>query len=131
MDILPAAPSTKGSADMFTGDAWFDVIANGAEPSRVRVTSVHFAPGARTRWHSHPVGQTLHVTEGVGLIQSRGGQVLTIRAGDTIYTPADEWHWHGAAADHFMTHLAIWESPEPGVDEIVWGDHVTEDEVHV
>ena len=70
------------------------------------------APG--TRWHSHAVGQTVHVTEGVGRIQARGGEVLEIRAGDTIYTPPGEWHWHGAAPDRFMTHLAIFEAPADG-----------------
>ena len=97
---------------MFTGDVWFDVIAAPQpEPSRMRVNAVHFAPCARTAWHSHAVGQTLHVTEGVGLVQARGGEVVVMRPGDTIYTPPGEWHWHGAAPDHFMTHLAMWEAP--------------------
>jgi quercetin dioxygenase-like cupin family protein len=112
---------------MFTGDVYFDVIIKGEDPSRVRVNSVHFAPGARTAWHSHAVGQTLHVTEGIGLVQSRGGDVVLMRAGDTIYTPPGEWHWHGATRDHVMTHLAIWEAPPSG-DESTWGDLVTDDE---
>jgi quercetin dioxygenase-like cupin family protein len=103
------------------------VIASGEPPSRVRVNVVRFAPGARNAWHAHALGQTLHVTEGVGLIQARGGQVLQIRAGDTIHTPSGEWHWHGAAPDHFMTHLAIWEAPESG-PESAWGELVTEAE---
>ena len=73
-------------------------------------TSSTSSPGARTAWHRHAEGQTLHVTEGVGLVQARGGEVIDIRPGETIYTPPGEGHWHGATPDHFMTHLAIWES---------------------
>jgi quercetin dioxygenase-like cupin family protein len=108
---------------MFTGDVWFDVIAKGEQPSRVRVNTVRFAPCARTAWHSHASGQTLHVTDGIGLVQSRGGEVLVIRPGDTIWTPPGEWHWHGAARDHFMVHTAIWEG-----DQTEWGDVVTDEE---
>ncbi len=111
MEIQPKQPTTKGPAEMFTGDVWYDVIARGQEPSRIRVNIVRFAPGARNAWHAHAVGQTLHVTEGRGLIQSRGGEVVEIRPGQTIYTPPGEWHWHGAAPDHFMSHLAMWEGP--------------------
>ncbi len=96
-------------------------------PRRVRVNVVRFAPGARNGWHAHAVGQTLHVTEGVGRVQARGGEVLEIRAGDTIQTPPGEWHWHGAAPDHFMTHLAIWEAPADG-PESEWGPQVTDAE---
>jgi len=127
MNVVPASGSTKGSEKMFTGDVYFDVIIKGEEPSRIRVNSVHFTPSARTAWHSHAVGQTLHVTEGIGLAQARGGEVIVIRPGDTIYIPAGEWHWHGAAKDHFMTHLAIWEAPESG-PESEWGDLVSDDE---
>ena len=129
MKILQPSGTTKGPENMFTGDVYFDVIAKGEEPSRVRVNSVHFTPGARTAWHKHAVGQTLHVTEGIGLVQAKGGEVTVIRPGDTIYTPADEWHWHGATPDHFMTHLAIWEAPAPDtVPESEWGDLVTDEE---
>ena len=128
MEIQAKKPSVKGPAQMFTGDVWFDVIAAPQpEPSRMRVNAVHFAPCARTAWHSHAVGQTLHVTEGVGLIQARGGEMTEIRPGDTIYTPPGEWHWHGAAPDHFMTHLAMWEAPAEGA-ESEWGDLVTDEE---
>ena len=129
MEIQPRQPSTKGPAQMFTGDVWFDVIARGEEPSRMRVNMVRFAPCARTAWHSHAVGQTLHVTEGRGLVQSRGGEVTEIGPGDTIYTPPGEWHWHGAAPDHFMSHLAMWEAPAPDSQpESEWGDLVTDEE---
>jgi quercetin dioxygenase-like cupin family protein len=129
MEILTKQPSAKGPAQMFTGDVWFDVIAKGAEPSRLRVNMVRFAPGARTAWHRHAMGQTLHVTEGVGLVQSRGGELVVMRPGDTVWTPPGEWHWHGAAADHFMCHLAMWEGPEdPQTPETEWGEHITDDE---
>jgi len=129
VEILKKAPSAKGPAEWFTGDVWFDVIAKGEEPSRLRVNSVHFTPSARTAWHRHAVGQTLHVTEGVGLVQARNGQVIEIRPGDTIYTLPGEWHWHGATPDHFMTHLAMWDRPGEGRGpETEWGDLVTDAE---
>jgi quercetin dioxygenase-like cupin family protein len=113
---------------MFTGMVYVDEIAKGEEPSRLRVNSVHFTPGARTAWHSHAVGQTLYVTEGIGLAQARGGgEIIVIRPGDTIYTPPGEWHWHGAAKDHLMTHLAIWDAAASG-PESEWGDLVTDEE---
>ena len=123
MEIQPKRPSTKGPAEMFTGDVWFDVIA---QRERLRVNLVRFAPGARTAWHRHANGQTLHVTDGRGLVRSRGGEVVEIRAGDTVDTPPGEWHWHGAAPDHFMAHLAMWESLGEGQagPETEWGDHV-------
>src|SRR6476660_8712784 len=127
MEIQPEQPTVKAPAERFIGDAWIDVIVAGEDPSRVRVNVVRFAPGARNGWHAHAVGQTLHVTEGVGRIQARGGEVLEIRAGDTIQTPPGEWHWHGAAPDRFMTHLAIWEAPDEG-PERQWGAQVTDDE---
>jgi len=106
-----------------------DGIVRGEEPSHIRVSAVRFTPAARTAWHSHAVGQTLYVTEGIGLHQPRGGEIEEIRAGDIVYTPADQWHWHGAAPDHFMTHLSITEALPGAVrPEIVWGDHVTDDE---
>jgi quercetin dioxygenase-like cupin family protein len=123
MQLRPKPPTTKGGPDRFTGDVWLDVIAAGEEPSRVRVSIVRFAPGARNAWHAHAVGQTLHVLEGVGRVQSRGGEVVEIRAGDIVETPPGEWHWHGAAPDHFMTHLAIWEAPPDG-PESEWAELV-------
>jgi quercetin dioxygenase-like cupin family protein len=123
MQIQAKQPSVKGSPEMFIGDVWLDVIARGEKPSRMRVSLVRFAPGARNAWHAHAVGQTLYVTDGVGRIQSRGGKVIEIRAGDTIYTPPGEWHWHGAAPDRIMTHHAIWEAPSEG-PESDWGEQV-------
>ena len=129
MEIQPKLPSAKGGADMFTGDVWLDVIARGEEPSRVRVSVVRFAPGSRNAWHAHAVGQTLYVTDGKGLVQPRGGPVEEIRAGDVVYTAPDQWHWHGAAPDHFMSHLSITEAvPGDERPEADWGEHVTDDE---
>jgi len=129
MQMLPKQPTVKGPAEMFTGDVWFDVIAKGEERSRMRVNTVRFSPCARTNWHCHAVGQTLYVTEGLGRIQSRDGEVIEIRPGDVIYTPPGQWHWHGAAPEHFMTHIAMWEAPSPdSVPESEWGDLVTDQE---
>jgi quercetin dioxygenase-like cupin family protein len=122
MEIQPRKPTVKGPAEMFTGDVWIDPVGEGRAPSRLAVNAVHFAPGARTAWHSHALGQTLVVTDGEGLVQARGGDVLPIRVGDTIFTPADEWHWHGAAPDHGMTHLSLTEGTAS------WGEHVSDAE---
>ena len=128
--ILAKQPSVEGAAQWFTGDVHFDVIAPGTPltASRGRVNVVRFAPGARTAWHRHANGQTLHVTEGLGLTQVRGGDVVAIRPGDTVWCPPQVWHWHGAAAEHFMTHLAIWDSLAEGQDgpETEWGEHVSD-----
>ncbi|MGW4909159.1 (R)-mandelonitrile lyase [Streptomyces sp. NPDC004270] len=129
MEFLAKKPSAKGPAERFTGDVWVDTIAEGEPPSRLRAGLVRFAPCARTAWHRHAAGQTLHVTEGVGLVQARGGEVMVMRPGDTVHTPPGVWHWHGAAPDHFMTHLALSETADdPGVPDVEWGEHVTDDE---
>ena len=97
----------------------------------MRVSAGRFTPAARTAWHSHAVGQTLYVTDGRGLVQSRGGAVEAIRAGDVVPTPPDEWHWHGAVPDHFMTHLSITEAvPGDERPEADWGEHVSDDEYY-
>ncbi len=127
MEIRPKSATQKAPAETFVGDAWIDPIVRGESPSRVRVSVVRFAPGARNAWHAHAVGQTVHITEGVGRMQARGEVQIEVRAGDTIRTPPGEWHWHGAAPDHFMTHLAIWEAPESG-EETAWGDLVSDEE---
>jgi quercetin dioxygenase-like cupin family protein len=124
MEILPKPPTAKAPAETFTGDAWIDRIVTGQEPSRIRAAFVRFAPGARNAWHVHAVGQTVHVMDGLGRIQSRGGDIVEMRPGDTVVTPAGEWHWHGAAPDRFMTHLAIWEAPAGGGPETEWGEQV-------
>jgi quercetin dioxygenase-like cupin family protein len=127
MQILPARPTTKAESDKFTGDAWFDLLIRGEPPSRVRASVVRFAPGARNAWHRHAVGQVIHVTDGIGRMQAKGGELLQIRAGDTVQTPPGEWHWHGAAPDRFMTHLTIYEADDDGA-ETDWGEQVSDAE---
>jgi quercetin dioxygenase-like cupin family protein len=127
MEIKPQQPTRKGAARSFSGDVWINSLVVGEEQSRVHAILVHFAPGARSVWHSHAAGQTLYITEGTGLIQTRGEPVVTVRAGDIIYTPADEEHWHGAAPENFMIHLAIYESAGDKPDAVL-GDHVTDGE---
>ena len=122
MQIVPKPPSTRGPAEWFTGEVWIDAIARGEAPARISVTAVRFTPGARTAWHSHTLGQTLYVTEGRGLVQSRGDEIVEIRPGDVIHTADGEEHWHGAAAAHFMTHLSM---TEGGAH---FGAHVTDAE---
>ena len=127
MEIQRPQPTQKASTSNFSGDAWFDVIVRGEPPSRVRVNVVRFAPGARNAWHAHAMGQTIQVLDGIGRIQARGGRIHEIRPGDIVHTPPGEWHWHGAAPDRFMTHLAIWEAPAEGA-ESEWGEQVTDEE---
>ena len=122
MEKRSKQPTAKGSAQMFAGDVWLDPVAQGKPPSGLNVMAVHFSPGSRTAWHSHEAGQTLCVTEGRGWIQSRGQERADLHPGDIFYTPDGEEHWHGAASDHFMTHLSITE----GVPHC--GAHVTDDE---
>jgi quercetin dioxygenase-like cupin family protein len=122
-------PSTsKGPVDWFTGDVHPTIVLRGEEPSRVRMGSVHFAPCARTAWHSHAMGQYLHIVEGTALVQERDGDITRLKPGETIYTAPGVEHWHGASPDSFMVHLAIWEAPADGSDETTWGEHVTDDE---
>ncbi len=129
MEIVPRQPSAKGPSEWFTGDVWIDAIAWGEPPSRLQVNAVRFAPGARTAWHSHALGQTLYVTDGVGVVQSRGHDPVHIRSGDVVRTPPDEEHWHGAAHDHFMTHISMTESiGDPDRPDTAWGAHVTDAE---
>ncbi|MGB3488083.1 MAG: cupin domain-containing protein [Xanthobacteraceae bacterium] len=103
-------PTRRGPADYFTGTVWMDPIVNAPAPARVAAARVAFEPGARTAWHTHPLGQTLYVVSGVGRVQKLGEPVREIRAGDTVWIPPGEKHWHGAAPDHAMTHVAIQEA---------------------
>ena len=125
MELIKKEPSSVGTPDRFIGEVYIDRLAGGQPGEHLRVNVVRFAPGARNSWHAHSLGQTLHVTEGIGRIQAAGEQIHEIRAGDTIYTPPGEWHWHGAAPDHFMTHLAMWEAPVEG-PESEWGEPVAD-----
>jgi quercetin dioxygenase-like cupin family protein len=99
VEIQPKQPTAHGPAETFTGDVWFDVIAAGVSPSRLRVSTMRFSPSAHTAWHRHANGQTLHIAEGRRFVQARGGPVIEVRPGDTIYTPPGR-HWHGATPDH-------------------------------
>jgi quercetin dioxygenase-like cupin family protein len=124
MEHRPKKSTAKGPADWFTGDVWIDAIAEGHGATSMTVGAVHFTPGARTAWHVHSIGQTLYLTEGEGRVQSRGEPIVTIRPGDAVHTPGDEWHWHGASPDHLMTHLSVTEG------DTAWGDHVTDADYH-
>jgi quercetin dioxygenase-like cupin family protein len=116
-----------GSSDWFTGTVYIDTVATPAGPSRVNASSVHFTPGARTAWHTHPNGQTIFVIEGVGLAQRRGGPIEVIRPGDRVFFEPGEDHWHGAAPTRFMTHIAMLAVDEKGISS-TWGEHVTDAE---
>ncbi len=119
--------TATGPREWFTGDVYLDTIAEPAGRSRLSALSVHFTPGARTAWHSHPNGQTLYVTEGVGLVQQRGGAIEVIRPGDRVTIGVDEDHWHGAAPSRFMTHISLVEVDDSAT-AATWGPHVTDEE---
>jgi len=120
-------PSGKGPADWFTGTVRIDPLFQAPDPALVAGAHVTFEPGARTAWHTHPVGQTLHVLTGCGLVQLEGQPVQEIHPGDTVVIAPNERHWHGAAASNTMVHLAIQEADAQGVD-VVWLEHVTDKE---
>ena len=119
--------TAAGPREWFTGAVYIDTVATPSEGSRLWASSVHFTPGARTAWHTHPNGQTIYVTEGVGLCQRRGGPIEAIRPGDRVFFEAGEDHWHGAAANRFMTHIAMQEVDHKG-EHVAWGEHVTDEE---
>jgi quercetin dioxygenase-like cupin family protein len=128
MQITRSSVATMaGPADWFTGTVFVDSVASPTGIARVSASNVHFAPGARTAWHTHPNGQTIFVTEGVGRCQRRGGPVEVIRPGDRVFFEPGEDHWHGGAPDRFMTHLAMQEADDSG-NVVTWGEHVTDDE---
>lgn len=112
MDIFAAGsrPTQRASKDYFTGTVWQDPIVSAPAPARLAATRVAFEPGARTAWHTHPLGQTLYVIAGVGRIQTLGGPVREIRAGDVVWIPPGEKHWHGASPTNGMTHIAMQEA---------------------
>ncbi len=120
----------RGPSDWFTGDVYIDTIATPSSGSGLGAASVHFAPGARTTWHTHPRGQTIWVTEGVGLCQRRGGSVEVIRPGDRVFFEPGEDHWHGATPTRFMIHVAVQQADDDG-NFVTWGDHVTDEEYAV
>ncbi len=126
MQIHPAGnrASEPGTGDYFTGKVRLDPVINAPEPARVRAAVVTFDPGARTAWHTHPLGQTLHVISGCGRAQTDGGPIQMLRPGDTVWFAPGERHWHGAAPDCGMSHLAIQEAKDgKAVD---WQEHVSD-----
>jgi quercetin dioxygenase-like cupin family protein len=117
----------RGPEEWFTGTVYLDAIATPIGNSRVSAVSVHFTPGARTAWHTHPNGQTIYVLEGIGRAQRRGGPIEIIHPGDRVFFEPGEEHWHGAAPYRFMTHLALLDVDDEG-NNATWGQHVTDDE---
>lgn len=126
MKITPNSTNTvKGLNDWFTGDVYIDSLRTADEQSVIGCAHVRFAPGARTVWHTHPKGQTLYVTDGVGYVARRGVAPMQIRPGDVVFIEPGEEHWHGATPDRFMAHVAIQEADESG-SPVTWLEQVTD-----
>ncbi|GKZ16016.1 cupin domain-containing protein [Haladaptatus sp. T7] len=119
-------PSTEGPEDYFTGDVRIDPLFNPEDEARAAAASVTFEPSARTAWHTHPLGQRLVITSGCGLVQREDGQIEEVRAGDVVWFPPGEKHWHGAQPEKAMTHIAIQEQLDG--EAVSWLEHVTDDE---
>ncbi|HWB32982.1 MAG TPA: cupin domain-containing protein [Acidobacteriaceae bacterium] len=117
----------RGPEEYFTGTVWIDAVAAPPAPAHFRANRVAFEPGAHTAWHSHPVGQALHVLSGLGWVQLKGEAAQAIRPGDTVWIEPGEVHWHGAAAGRTMVHLAMQEADAGGVD-VVWLEKVSDAE---
>ena len=128
MEIIKAGSrqTKKASSDYFTGTVWQDSIIEASEPARVRALRVTFEPGSRTAWHTHPLGQTLYVLSGIGLMGLRNKAPQFIKAGDTVWIPPSEEHWHGASATNSMTHIAIQENLNGSVAE--WLEKVSDEQ---
>jgi quercetin dioxygenase-like cupin family protein len=122
--VRNALDTGRGPADWFTGTVLIDTIA---EAPPLGAAAVHFTPGARTAWHTHPRGQTIWVLEGVGLCQREGGPIEVIRPGDRVFFEPGENHWHGAAPERLMTHIAIQLADESG-SLVTWGEHVPDED---
>jgi quercetin dioxygenase-like cupin family protein len=119
--------TSRGPSEWFTGAVYLDTIAAPSGTSRASAVRVHFTPGARTAWHTHPRGQTIYILEGIGRAQRRGGPVEILQPGDRVFFEPGEEHWHGAAPDRFMSHLALLDEDDEGIPA-TWGQHVTDDE---
>jgi quercetin dioxygenase-like cupin family protein len=128
MEHFPTRPTNKGPAATFTGDVYVTPIAGPSGNSRLTAALVRFTPGARSNWHSHDAGQSLHGADGAGLVVNRDGQVLRIRPGETVWTPPGEEHWHGATADTLMAHYALLDVNEDGSDPTRWLEPVTDEQ---
>jgi quercetin dioxygenase-like cupin family protein len=116
-------------ADSFTGTVWQEPIIEAPAPARVRAAFVRFEPGARTAWHTHPLGQTLCVISGIGRVQTWGEKVREIRPGDVVWIPADEKHWHGAGPATNMVHIATQEALDG--KHVTWMEHVSDEQYKV
>jgi quercetin dioxygenase-like cupin family protein len=126
MKITPSAGKTaQGPGDWFTGTVFIDTVRNPDNQTAIGCAHVRFSPGGRTVWHSHPKGQTLYVTDGIGYVSRRGGEVVVIRPGDVVYIEPGEEHWHGATPDRFMAHLAMQEADENG-EVVTWLEPVSD-----
>jgi quercetin dioxygenase-like cupin family protein len=122
--------TNPGPSDWLTGSVYIDTVAEPSEPSRLAAAGVHFTPGARTAWHTHPNGQTIFVIEGVGRCQREGGPVESIRPGDRVFFEPGENHWHGAAPNRLMTHIAMHQVDEQG-NAVTWGERVSDEQYSV
>jgi quercetin dioxygenase-like cupin family protein len=128
MDIHLAGsrPTRRAPNESFTGTVWQDPIITPQPPMRINSSRVAFEPGARTAWHTHPLGQTLYVIQGVGRVQAKGGPIREIKAGDVVWIPPGEKHWHGAAPTTGMVHVAMQEALDGS--HVTWMEHVTDEE---
>ena len=128
MQVFPAGsrPTRRATSDYFTGTVWQDPIIEAPAPARLMALRVAFEPGARTAWHTHPLGQTLHVLSGVGRVAMRGAAPRIIRAGDTVWIPPGVEHWHGAGPDTAMVHLAMQEMQDGSA--ATWLEHVSDED---
>ncbi|MHC2334636.1 (R)-mandelonitrile lyase [Bradyrhizobium sp. USDA 4454] len=124
--VSGSRPTRRAPAEHFTGSVLQDPINMAPAPARLNASRVSFEPGARTAWHTHPLGQTLYVISGIGRVQAKGGPIREIRPGDVVWIPPNEKHWHGASPDNSMTHIAMQEALD-GVFS-TWMEHVTDEE---
>ena len=124
--VSGSRPTRRAPQEHFTGSVLQDPINMAPAPARLNASRVSFEPGARTAWHTHPLGQTLYVISGIGRVQAKGGPIREIRPGDVVWIPPNEKHWHGASPDNSMTHIAMQEALD-GVYS-TWMEHVTDEE---
>ncbi|ROO88126.1 quercetin dioxygenase-like cupin family protein [Actinocorallia herbida] len=127
MELVTSTPTVKAPAERFTGDVYLNMIQTPAEPARLAAALVRFTPGARTNWHSHALGQTLHITDGVGLVGTRDGLVVRVTPGQTVVCPPGEEHWHGGTDTTLMAHLALVVGDGTG-DGTTWLEPVTDEQ---
>src|SRR5436190_12491635 len=120
--VSGSRPTRRGPAESFTGTVLQDPIIAAPAPARLACNRVSFEPGARTAWHTHPLGQTLYVISGIGRVQAMGGPIREIRPGDVVWIPAGEKHWHGASPNNALTHIALPESPHSSY--VRWMQHL-------